>query len=259
MANEMRLDFTAAERAKFYLAVMKEKGWTQAELCRELHLNPARVSKTLKVFDRLPPDLRTRIGDGPDLLPFRAAYALTDVSDPAVLGDLVDRVLNGRLRVESLEDEVARLKGKLTKGAEPVTVRLPTGAALTIPAAVTWEAIQAIGRQLLDAAARGLRNNLAPGISRNSSRERDEPHPPGRTSRVRVHPVPRSRRSSADASPTRNRSMWSCNSDPGSGSALDGAIFSATCSSAGKWAAARPGSARTWRGGCSVTCRARAG
>lgn len=162
MANEMRQDFTPAERARFYLQVMAARSWTQAELCRELHLSPAKVSKTLKVFDRLPPELHARIGEGPDQLPFRAAYALTDVGDPAVLRELTERVLTGRLKVEALEDEVARLKGKPVKAAKPITVRLPGGAVLTLPAPQSWNPVQALGKLLSDAAAKGVRGGLSP-------------------------------------------------------------------------------------------------
>jgi ParB/RepB/Spo0J family partition protein len=158
-ANEMRLDFTVIERAQFYLRVLAERKWSRAELCRQLHLTPAKVSKTLTVFDQLPPEVLELIGEGDGRLPFRAAYALTGVSDPAIRADLVARVTSGNLTVEALEEEIAQLLGKKPRRAKPVTVKLPGGAELELPAALTWDAVGALGKSLSAAAAKGARGN----------------------------------------------------------------------------------------------------
>lgn len=159
MANEMRRDFTAAERAQFYLRVMNERGWSRAELCRQLHLTPAKVSKTLTVFDELPTEVLERIGEGDGRIPFRAAYALTAVSDPAIRADLVARVTSGNLTVEALEEEIAELLGKRPRNAKPVTIKLPGGVELKLPAGTTWCEVSALSKKLGAAAAKGQRDN----------------------------------------------------------------------------------------------------
>lgn len=159
MANEMRRDFTAAERAQFYLRVMAERHWSRAELCRHLHLTPAKVSKTLTVFDELPAEVLELIGEGDGRLPFRAAYALTAVSDPAVRTDLVARVTSGNLTVEVLEEEIAELLGKRPRRAKPVTIKLSGGVVLTLPTGTPWTEVGALGKRLGTAAAKGARDN----------------------------------------------------------------------------------------------------
>ncbi len=159
MANEMRRDFTAAERAQFYLRVMAERRWTRAELCRQLHLTPAKVSKTLIVFDELPAEVLELIGEGDGRIPFRAAYALTSVSDPAVRADLVARVTSGNLTVEALETEIAELLGKRPRNAKPLTVKLPGGVELKLPPGMPWPEVGALSKKLGAAAAKGQRDH----------------------------------------------------------------------------------------------------
>lgn len=159
MANEMRRDFTATERAQFYLRVMNERGWTRAELCRQLHLTRTKVSKTLIVFDELPAEVLERIGEGDGKLPFRAAYALTSVSDPTIRDDLVARVTSGKLTVEVLEAEIAELLGKRPRNAKPVTIKLPGGVEVKLPAKMPWTEVGALGKSLSAVAAKGQRDN----------------------------------------------------------------------------------------------------
>lgn len=135
-ANAKRLDMTYQEKGHFFIDAMAAKGWSQAQLCKELCLDKSDVCRTLKPFGRCPPDLLARVGKG---IPPRAIYALSGLPTHDLMREFADKLEKGLLCVESLEEQVRALKaGKTTRKARPRTYK-HGGILLTVPADLTDE------------------------------------------------------------------------------------------------------------------------
>lgn len=133
LANEMRKDFTPAERARFYLDTMRQENWSQSQFCREYGLNPPKVSIALKWLDRLHPDYRDKVGEGPGFVPIRGAYKICDWpldQQP----DLCERMMARTFLVEPLEELHAKTFGGKAKKGKPQKAKTPRGVAVQFPA-----------------------------------------------------------------------------------------------------------------------------
>lgn len=124
LANENRLDWTPAERGRFYLETLRREGWTQAEMCRQIPgLKQARVSKTLKWLEKLVPELHDKVGEGDGLIPERGAYKLCDFARDMQL-ELGLKMTQGLLTVEALEQLHAQKLSDKPPRQKPVKVKV---------------------------------------------------------------------------------------------------------------------------------------
>jgi ParB-like chromosome segregation protein Spo0J len=122
LANENRLDWTSAERARFYRQTLQMNGWTPAVMCRQIPgLKPARLSKALKWLDKLLPEFHDKVGEGEGMIAERGAYTLADY-DAVRQKELGEKMIAGLLTVEALEDMRAREKGGV-KHQKPLKVK----------------------------------------------------------------------------------------------------------------------------------------
>jgi hypothetical protein len=149
LANENRLDWTPAERGRFYLDSMRENSWSQAEMCRQIPgLGAARVCKTLKWLDKLIEQFKAKVGEGDGFIPERSAYRLCDW--PAERQEeLGKKIMDGLMTVEALENLHAKEFGKKPPKAKTVKVKLP-GLVLMISVAEAAALLALLGQ--LDAA-----------------------------------------------------------------------------------------------------------
>lgn len=122
LANSMRRGMTDQELAPLYQQLMQENGWGQADLAKAIHVSASKVSKVLAISSKLPADLQAMVSAG--TLPARAAYALSKLSDVDKQRELAEKVVKGLLKVESLEEHVAKLSGKKAKKEKPVKLSL---------------------------------------------------------------------------------------------------------------------------------------
>jgi ParB-like chromosome segregation protein Spo0J len=151
LANENRLDWSPAERGRFYFETMRKEGWTQAEMCRHIPgLKPARVCKTLKWLENLPPEFHDKVAEGDGLIPERGAYTICDFPLEE-RKDLCEKFIAGRMTVELLDTLRQKRKGTTPK-AKPLKLRLD--GVQMVASNATLEGLQAFGERLVAAVKR---------------------------------------------------------------------------------------------------------
>lgn len=155
LANENRLDWTPAERGRFYLDRMRLEGWSQAEMCRQIPgLMPGKVCKTLKWLAVLPSEFHQRVGNGDGLIPERGAYLICEFPE-AERGELCEKFIAGRMTVEHLEDARRRRTGKQRR-TRPVKLR--SNGVQVVATDATLEGLQAFGERLLAAVRKCMKD-----------------------------------------------------------------------------------------------------
>jgi ParB-like chromosome segregation protein Spo0J len=123
LANEYRLDWSPAERGRFYLEKMRKHGWTQAEMCRQIPgLKPARVCKTLKWLEELPPEFHDRVGEGDGLIPERGAYTICGFPLEE-RRELCEKFIAGLMTLDILDGRRKKNKGEKAK-SKPLKLKL---------------------------------------------------------------------------------------------------------------------------------------
>ncbi|MBA4066202.1 MAG: hypothetical protein C0501_21305 [Isosphaera sp.] len=143
-ANAKRLDMTVAERARFYTETLAARGWTQAQLCRELNLDKCEVSRTLSKYKALPPEVMKDVGGK---IPSRGGDVLVKlVGHPEVMHQYADDFRAERISVEDAEEKAARFLAA-ARGEKPRKARRRRlndgGVSVEFPADLAPEQIQA--------------------------------------------------------------------------------------------------------------------
>lgn len=95
VANCQREGLTAMETANAICELMRETGWTAAEVASKLGMSPANVSKALALTE-LPSEIQSKIDAGE--IPASAGYDLSRVKDPAQQAALAAQVARGLTR-----------------------------------------------------------------------------------------------------------------------------------------------------------------
>lgn len=159
LENQMRRDPTLSEMAQFLLAYMKETKSNQRDGALALGIDPSYASRILTINGRMNEEELALVEK--QTLQFRAAHALASVfENPVDRKPWIDKLVAGFLTVESLEGELARLKCR-SKGRKPKVVKVKEGqVSAEFPASYSWENIIAFAQKLLDAAKKGVRNEL---------------------------------------------------------------------------------------------------
>lgn len=130
--QELRVDFKPLEVAKGYQELMRLNGWTQGELARRRRKSASHVAKVLAISKNACPEVQALVAAG--LLPPRAAYHISRLSDIPTQIDLAKKVKEGSLCVEAAEEHVARLLGNgKAKKPKPAKGRTPGGVAYMLP------------------------------------------------------------------------------------------------------------------------------
>lgn len=162
--NDLRSETSPLDKARAYLRLMELNGISQAELARTLHVSASEVAKTLAIFQKLVPEVHALIGTGDGKLPVRAAYALTKLADPAMIVELAGKCAKGLLKVEALEEHVARLLGNgKPKKARPVKWKAGGAQAVT-PGDWPADRIVAWFTEMVEKAKRGLPPSAWPSL-----------------------------------------------------------------------------------------------
>lgn len=130
---------------------------TQGEVAALVGVSPSKLSKAQTIREDAAPALRSDIESG--LIPFSVAAAIARLPDHTRQAELASKVKLGLLKRASVEREVAKLLGGKPKSAKPIRAE-QDGATLTVPGSSSWEFVQALGKQLVDAATKGIRNQL---------------------------------------------------------------------------------------------------
>lgn len=155
LANENRLDWTPAERGRFYLQTLRDEGWSQAEMCRQIPgLRPPAVCKTLKWLDNLPAQFHDKVGDGEHLIPERGAYEICDFPEDQRV-ELCQKFIDGLLNLDQLNVKRKALKGERKSIPKPGKVKTD-GALVQFPGDWTWERFIEFVKRLMEAGKRGL-------------------------------------------------------------------------------------------------------
>lgn len=133
--NDLRAETEEQDKYRAYVRLRELNEWTLAEIARACHTSSSEVTKTFARCEKLPPELVALIGTGEGKLCPRAAYCLSRLHpDADKQRGLAEKYLGGLLKVERLEEHVARLlgggKGKRPK---PLKGRTPGGVGYMLP------------------------------------------------------------------------------------------------------------------------------
>jgi len=158
LANENRLDWSPAERGHFYLDTMRQEGWTQALMCRNIPgLKPSRVCKTLKWLEDLPEQYHDKVGEGDGFIPERGAYTVCDF--PAEQrADLCEKFCSGLMTVDLLEKLRDKIKGDV-KNAKAKPLKLKCDGVQMVISNPTLNGIQAFAEKLMAAIRKLTKDN----------------------------------------------------------------------------------------------------
>ena len=119
VANCQREGLTAMETATAIRELMREAGWTAAEVASQLGMSQANVSKALALTE-LPPEIQTKIDAGQ--IPASAGYDLSRIKDTSQQAALAAQVADGQLTRDALTG-IVRSNGT---GRQPATMGRPS-------------------------------------------------------------------------------------------------------------------------------------
>jgi transcriptional regulator with XRE-family HTH domain len=125
-------------RGTAYLRLMKQSGWTQAELAARLGITKGAVSRILSVVQKLPPDVRKQVASGE--INASIAYQLSRLSDAGMIRQLAAKAASGFLTREAAKCKVSQHLGKRVKRTKPIRIALPGGLMIVVPPAMDFEA-----------------------------------------------------------------------------------------------------------------------
>ncbi len=91
--NLLREDLRPIEEARAFCRLMEMNGWNGKQLATELHIAPAKVSRSLALL-KLPADVQERVASGH--LSSRSAYELSKVTDRAACRKLASKAIAGK-------------------------------------------------------------------------------------------------------------------------------------------------------------------
>ncbi len=120
--NIQRKDLTAIEEAKSFQALLDKGYMTQEELARKMGLSQSAVSNKLRLLS-LDEAVQNAVVQGK--ISERHARSLLKIDDHEKQKELLSKVINNRLTVKALEDEIKNIKEKETVNINPVNFARP--------------------------------------------------------------------------------------------------------------------------------------
>ena len=133
LENLQRKDLTPIEEAKTYQTILKLDNITQEELAQNLGKSQSAVANKLRLLN-LDEEVQTALLNSQ--ISERHARSLLQV-DNQKQKELLEKIINNRLTVRQVDEEIMRLTGKLPEQEEnvqePIIYNEPTPAPTTIP------------------------------------------------------------------------------------------------------------------------------
>ena len=108
--NVQRKNLNSLEEAKSYKKILDKEGLTQEELAKKIGVSQSTVANKLRLLN-LTMEAQDALMN--EKISERHARSLLTVTDPKVQVDLLNRVINERLTVRQLDDEIKKLNGKI--------------------------------------------------------------------------------------------------------------------------------------------------
>ena len=108
--NVQRKNLNSLEEAKRYKKILDKEGLTQEELAKKIGVSQSTVANKLRLLN-LTMEAQDALMN--EKISERHARSLLTVTDPKVQVDLLNRVINERLTVRQLDDEIKKLNGEI--------------------------------------------------------------------------------------------------------------------------------------------------
>ena len=108
--NVQRKNLYSLEDAKSYKKILDKEGLTQEELAKKIGVSQSTVANKLRLLN-LTMEAQDALMN--EKISERHARSLLTVTDPKVQVDLLNRVINERLTVRQLDDEIKKLNGEI--------------------------------------------------------------------------------------------------------------------------------------------------
>lgn len=108
--NVQRKNLNSLEEAKSYKKILDKEGLTQEELAKKIGVAQSTVANKLRLLN-LTMEAQDALMN--EKISERHARSLLTVTDPKVQVDLLNRVINERLTVRQLDDEIKKLNGEI--------------------------------------------------------------------------------------------------------------------------------------------------
>lgn len=106
--NVQRKNLNSLEEAKSYKKILDKEGLTQEELAKKIGVSQSTVANKLRLLN-LTMEAQDALMN--EKISERHARSLLTVTDPTTQVDLLNRVINERLTVRQLDDEIKKLNG----------------------------------------------------------------------------------------------------------------------------------------------------
>ena len=133
--NVQRKDLSAIEEAKSYQSILDKGYMTQEELAKKMGLSQSAISNKLRLLTLDEAVQKAVINNQ---ISERHARSLLKVKDPNMQKTLLDKIINERLTVRDLEEEIKKVEPLLY--AEDININRPTtNVATTQPVATTQQ------------------------------------------------------------------------------------------------------------------------
>lgn len=108
--NVQRKNLNSLEEAKSYKKILDKEGLTQEELAKKIGVSQSTVANKLRLLN-LTMEAQDALMN--EKISERHARSLLTVTDPKVQVDLLNRVINERLTVRQLDDEIKKLNREI--------------------------------------------------------------------------------------------------------------------------------------------------
>lgn len=108
--NVQRKNLNSLEEAKSYKKILDKEGLTQEELAKKIGVSQSTVANKLRLLN-LTMEAQDALMN--EKISERHARSLLTVTDPKVQVDLLNRVINERLTVRQLDDEIKKMNGEI--------------------------------------------------------------------------------------------------------------------------------------------------
>lgn len=108
--NVQRKNLNSLEEAKSYKKILDKEGLTQEELAKKIGVSQSTVANKLRLLN-LTMEAQDALMN--EKISERHARSLLTITDPKVQVDLLNRVINERLTVRQLDDEIKKLNGEI--------------------------------------------------------------------------------------------------------------------------------------------------